>query len=150
MEANPIDRLVQAADLLQPSDPELAQWLAQAIDAHVRDGESLDRALGLSGNLGRSARFEVLRRERDRHLAEALAQLDGAYNRLASEITCFERRVWPAWRYRESPDPMWTSVRRCVFEAFRVGLRVPATVPGLLKALDENRTTRVPFAQADG
>lgn len=138
MAANPIDRLTLAAELLQPADPELAQWLAVAIDAHVREGASLDRALGLSGNLGRSPRFEILRRERDRHLAVALAHLGGDYARLADEVNRFELRLWPAWRYRAERDPRWSPARCAVFEALRVGMAVPATVPGLRKTLAEN------------
>lgn len=136
--ANPIDRLALAVGLLQPADPDLANWLAMAIDAHVRDGESLDRALGLAGSLGRSPRFEILRRERNHHLTLALTQLGGDYARLADEVARFELRLWPTWRYRTERDPMWSPARGAVFEAFRVGVPVPGTVPGLRKALAEN------------
>ncbi|MBD5805340.1 hypothetical protein AZOA_47930 [Azoarcus sp. Aa7] len=109
-----------------------------AIDAHVRDGESLDRALGLAGTLGRSPRFEILRRDRNHHLVLALAHLGGDYARLADEVARFELRLWPAWRYRTEHDPLWSPARRAVFAAFRVGVPVPCTVPGLRKALAEN------------
>lgn len=132
---NPIDRLYLAADLVGMVDADLAQWLQGAIAEHVGSGTSMDRALGLAGSLGRSPRFEYLRRERDSHLAAALAHLGGDFCALASEASAFERRIWPAWRYRDAPDPAWPPVRRILHAAFRLGLRVPATVDGLRRAL---------------
>lgn len=134
--ANPIDRLLGIAEQLHGlGDAENADWLRAAVMRHVETSELIDRVLGLSGNLGRSPRFDYLRRERNRHLDEALRNVDGEYARLAAEINCFERRILPAWRHRHDPPDDWPAVRVAIHRAFRIGMAVPATADGLRKAL---------------
>lgn len=133
---NPIDSLLIIAEQLRClDDAQHADWLMFAIRQHIDAGESMDRALGLAGSLGRSPRFEYLRRERNRYLAGALWQLDGDYRLLAAEIGRFERRLLPAWRHRKEPDPEWSAGRIHIHAAFRAGIAVPATADGLRKAL---------------
>lgn len=133
---NPIDRLLRIAERLRGlDDAENADWLMTAVMRHVETGELIDRALGLSGNLGRSPRFDYLRRERNRHLDEALRNVGGEYARLVAEIDYFETRILPAWRGRHDPPGDWTPVRAAIHRAFRVGMKVPATADGLRKAL---------------
>lgn len=134
--ANPIDRLLVIAERLRAlDDTENADWLTEAIMRHVETGELIDRAFGLSGNLGRSPRFDYLRRERNRHLDEALRNVGGEYARLVAEIRCFETRLLPVWQHRHDPPGDWTPVRVAIHRAFRVGITVPATADGLRKAL---------------
>lgn len=134
--ANPIDRLLDIAERLRGSgDTENAEWLREAVMRHIETGELIDRALGLSGNLGRSPRFDYLRRERNRHLDEALRHVGGEYARLAAEIHRFETRLLPAWRHRHDPAGDWQPVRVAIHRAFRVGMAVPASADGLRKAL---------------
>lgn len=134
--ANPIDRLLGIAERLRGlEDTENADWLHEAVMRHVEAGELIDRALGLSGNLGRSPRFDYLRRERNRHLDEALHHIGGEYARLATEIHRFETRILPAWRHRHDPPGDWPPVRVAIHRAFRVGIAVPASADGLRKAL---------------
>lgn len=134
--ANPIDRLLGIAEHLRAlDDTENADWLRDAAMRHVASGESIDRALGLSGNLGRSPRFDYMRRERNRYLAEALRYVGGEYARLAKEIELYECRILPAWRHRSDPPHDWPPVRAAIHRAFRVGMAVPASIDGLRKAL---------------
>lgn len=133
---NPIDSLLCIVEQLRLSgDVVHAEWIDTAVARHVEKGESLDRALGLSGSLGRSPRFAYLRRERRHHLADALRHLGGDLPRLADEIKRFETRVLPTWRCCASPPPDWLPARVAIHRAFRVGLSVPASVDGLRKAL---------------
>ena len=134
---NPIDRLLCIAEELRLclGDIDQAQWLLDACQRHIEGGASLDRSLGLTGTLGRSPRFEYLRRERNRHLAEALRDLYGDFRLLADEIQRYELRVPRAWRHRKEPAPDWTSARVAIHAAFRVGIGVPATADGLKKTL---------------
>lgn len=134
--ANPIDRLLCIAERLRGiDDAENADWLREAVMRHVETGELIDRALGLSGNLGRTPRFDYMRRERNRHLDEALRHVGGEYARLVAEIHCFETRILPAWRHRHDSPGDWPPVRVAIHRAFRVGMAVPATADGLRKAL---------------
>lgn len=134
--ANPIDRLLGIAERLRAlDDTENADWLLGAVMRHVESGELIDRVFGLSGNLGRSPRFDYLRRERNRYLAEALRCVGGEYVRLAAEITLYECRILSAWRHRPDPPHDWPPIRVAVHRAFRVGMTVPASVDGLRKAL---------------
>jgi hypothetical protein len=134
--ANPIDRLLGIVERLRGlDDTGDANWLREAVMRHVESGELIDRAFGLSGSLGRSPRFDYLRRERNRHLEEALRHVGGEYARLVAEINCFETRILPAWRHRHDPLGDWPPVRAAIHRAFRVGMTVPATADGLRKAL---------------
>jgi hypothetical protein len=133
---NPIDSLVRIAEQLRSAgDMAHAEWIDTAITRHIETGDSLDRALGLSGSLGRSPRFAYLRRERGRHLADALRHLGDDLPRLADEIKRFETRVLRALRCRSSPPADWSPARVAIHRAFLVGLSVPASVDGLRKAL---------------
>lgn len=134
--ANPIDRLLGIAERLRAvDDTESADWLRDAVMRHVESGELIDRVFGLSGNLGRSPRFDYLRRERNRYIAEALRCVGGEYVRLAAEIRLFENRLLNVWQHRIHPPPDWPPVRVAIHRAFRVGMTVPASVDGLRKAL---------------
>lgn len=137
MTENPIDRLLCIAEELRLclGDNDQAHWLLDACQRHIEGGESLDRSLGLTGALGRSPRFEYLRRERNRHLAEALWNLFGDYRLLAGEIKCYELRVPRTCRQRKDTAPDWTPARAAIHAAFRVGIGVPTTADGLRKAL---------------
>lgn len=135
--ANPIDRLLGIAERLRAlDDTESADWLRGAVMRHVESEELIDRALGLSGNLGRSPRFEYLRRERNRHLAEALRCVGGDYAKLAAEIQLFKNRLFNVWQHRADPPSDWQPVRLAIHRAFRIMEVVPATVEGLRLALD--------------
>ncbi|MDO9010777.1 MAG: hypothetical protein Q7U78_03060 [Gallionella sp.] len=134
--ANPIDRLLGIAERLRAlDDTENADWLRSAVMRHVETGELIDRAFGLSGNLGRSPRFDYLRRERNRHLEEALHHVGGEYARLAEEICRFESRLLPMWRHRLEAPGDWSPVRVAIHRAFRVCATVPTSTCGLRKAL---------------
>lgn len=135
---NPIDRLLIIAEELRLclGDEERAAWLLEAIRRHTEGGVPFDKALGLSGELGRNARFEYLWRERNRHLVKALSHYGSDYRLLAGEIVRFKGRLWDAWQYRAEPAPDWTPARVAIHAAFRVGLKVPATAAGLRKALE--------------
>lgn len=134
--ANPIDRLLAITERLRAlNDTENADWLSAAVMRHVESNELLDRALGLSGNLGRSPRFDYLRRERNHYLAEALRCAGGEYTQLAAEIQLFENRLLNVWQHRADPPRDWQPVRVAIHRAFRVGATVPATAGGLRKAL---------------
>lgn len=133
---NPVDRLLDIAERLRAlDDAGNADWLRAAVMRHVETGELIDRALGLSGNLGRSPRFDYLRRERNRHLDEALRNIGDEYARLAAEIQRFESRLLPAWRHRHETPGNWPPVRVAIHRAFRVGIAVPSSADGLRKAL---------------
>lgn len=134
--ANPIDRLLGIAERLRAlDDTENADWLRDAVMRHVESGELIDRAFGLSGNLGRSPRFDFLWRERNRYLAEALRCVGGEYTQLAAEIQLFKNRLLNVWQHRADPPREWPPVRVAIHRAFRVGATVPATAGGLRKAL---------------
>lgn len=134
--ANPIDRLLDIAERLRGlDDHESADWLRAAVMQHVESNELLDRALGLSGSLGRSPRFDYLRRERNHHLAEALRCVGGDYAQLAAEIQLFKNRLLNVWQHRTDPPHDWLPVRAAIHRAFRVGMTVPASSDGLRKAL---------------
>lgn len=137
---NPIDRLLGIAERLRAAgDCEDADWLRVAVMRHIETNESLDRGLGVVGNLGRSPRFDYLRRERNRHLADALECLGGEYARLADEVARFEARIFPTWKHRPDPTRDWSPARTAIHRAFRAMDTVPATVGGLQKALSENK-----------
>jgi hypothetical protein len=136
---NPIDRILSIAERLRAAgDYEDADWIKTAVMRHIKKNESLDRGLGLVGTLGRSPRFDYMRRERNGHLAEALDCLGGDYARLAEEIICFESRFLTAWKHRADAPHDWSPTRTAIHRAFRVGMsNVPATAGGLQKALSE-------------
>lgn len=133
---NPIDLLVRIAGQLRClDDAALADWLEGAVLRHIEDGTSLDHALGLAGTLGRSPRFEVLRRVRDQHLKDALWHLGGNFIALAQEAERYALRLASVWRHRAEPAPEWSPARKAVHAAFQTGLRVPQTADGMRKAL---------------
>lgn len=134
---NPIDRLFCIAEQLRLclGDIDQAQWLRDACLRHIEVGASLDRSLGLTGTLGRSPRFEYLRRERNRNLVDALRELYGDFRLLADEIRRYKLRVPSVLRYRKEPASDWTSARVAIHAAFRVGIGVPATADGLRRTL---------------
>lgn len=131
----PVERLILASALLREVDPGLGQWLADAIHQHVHEGELLDHALGLSGELGRSPRFAFLRRQRNHLLSQALAGLEGDLERLATEIQRFETRVPAHVREASQPPADWPGWRKAIHAAGRLGLALPNTARGLRKTL---------------
>lgn len=136
-QSNPIERLFAIADKLRcdAQGIELGEWLCAALEMHLRESIPLDRALGLSGRLGRSPAFRYHYCCRRSHLLNALSHCDGDYILLAAEAERFEKRVWPMYRDKSSPPADWSPLRASLHAAFRVGIGVPTTAPGLRKAL---------------
>lgn len=132
---NPLDRLLAVAHAARASDPDGAVWLEEIAERHVATGESLDRLTGTSGQLGRSPRFQVLRRRRDQSLARALDDLAGNFASLAREIEYFETRIPRPQREAPTPDPKWPAYRAAIHQAARTGLALPRTRDGLRRAL---------------
>lgn len=141
----PIDRLHAVVAIVQTCSPELSSWLSDALEDHIRLGNSIDYGLGLVGHLGRSPRFKYLERQRAIHLEAALAALGGDVHRLAQEVRSFEE-VPAVERGAPEPRPHWQPWRRHIHAAARLGLKVPSSVPGLEKAIAKNGTCGVAFS----
>ena len=116
------------------------EWLVIGLLAYVRgEANGLDAALGLSAGGQRHIRTVIAYQTRDRHLAEALdgIALDPAVStwercqRLAVEV----RRLIPVWnkQYRNAgrPPADWPRWKQALFDAWRVGVGIPATASGL-------------------
>lgn len=132
---NPIHRMRLAARLLRGQHRELAQWLEDAVQAHVHQGTDMDRTLGFAGTLGRTPRFEVLRVRRNRLLSRALILLHDDVHTLHFEIQRYIERTPTAQRDRKEADPSWPLARQLIHRAYQLGLGTPGTVAGLRKAL---------------
>lgn len=132
---NPIRRVRIAARLLREKHGELAAWIEAAVQEHIQQGTDMDKALGFSGTLGRTPRFDVLRLQRNRLLSRALLHLHGDMRSLHREVLLYLERV-PAYRKDQPlPDMSWSAARRLIHRASHQGLGLPATLDGLRKAL---------------
>lgn len=136
---NPIRRLRIAARLLRGHHKGLAQWLEQAVQAHVHHGTDMDHTLGFAGLLGRTPRFDVLRVRRNRLLSRALVVLHNDVRLLHREVLRYDERTPVTQRDRAEPDPSWPLARQLIHRAYRQGLGVPGTQAGLRKALRQTR-----------
>lgn len=144
--SEPIDRLAWVVSVLRAAasvhdgianrTDECAQWLDDGLRAHLCDGESLDRALGLSVQNGRQPRFYALLRERNRCLRQALNHMDGDVAALLEEIERYGSRVSTAQRERAAPDPLWSPARKALHAAARLNIEMPRTPEGLRKTLE--------------
>ena len=145
MTDNPVGRLLEIGTVLERSGAkELADWLLAGVRAHISAGESLDKTLGLAGDLGRSPRYQYLLAQRNRHLAQALRLAGGDLQCLEREVVAFESRVCPVWQLRDAPPADWPALKVTLWNAYRVGIPVPRTAKGLRLALG-NGTLSVAF-----
>jgi len=153
----PEDPLAHFAELMAalrqrraPSDA-AAEWWIAGVQAGLRDGSTLDRALGLSAPGARSWRTSLLQAQRDHHLvraARAVVLDDGQSDwaccqRLAPLVRAFVANVWPRLRDRPEPPEDWPTARRELFLAARTGLTLPSTPRGLLKVVSRATTYSV-------
>lgn len=135
MRPDPLNNLLRCTDFVARHDPDLAIWLREAVLAHIREGTPLDRALELSGSLGRSARFAWMRTRRDAHLQRALVLLEGNHAALAEEVRRYLRRLPSCVRAQQEPPSDWPEWRREIHRAAAIGLPMPESRDGLRKAL---------------
>jgi hypothetical protein len=120
-------------------DPLAREWLTCGILGALREGASLDKALGLSASGVRSTRARLLASLRDHHLSRAIdaMDLDGSVGpwerckRLAPLVREFEARTWPAYRYLERPPADWPRWKRALFAARQTGLELPGSTKQL-------------------
>lgn len=133
--SNPLDDLVDIAAFLHVRGHPLGYWLFRAVQAHLQDGTPLDASLGLSGQLGRSARTRWYVRQRNHFLREALDALGGDYGALSVEVRHYQRRIPDYLRERFEPDPAWPVHLQAIHHAARAGLPLPETPDGLRKSL---------------
>lgn len=121
-------------------------WFAKGVMRAVRDGGSLDEALGLTGAGRRELRTRLLLVRRDQLIADAAAAvaLDDALAewprclRLADEVGRLQR-AWPRVRMLADPPTDWPESRQLLFRAAKVGRDLPQTAHGLRGALARNR-----------
>jgi hypothetical protein len=135
---NPIDWLLGVVDKLRRVDRDDAALLEAVVRRHINSGDSIDHGLGLSGDLGRSPRFNYSRRERKHHISEALRCVNGDYKELAAEIYRYRACYFDAWRPRPEPAPEWAPVRASIHLAFRTNINIPRSISGLRKVVSEN------------
>lgn len=137
---NPIDRLEGISECLRLSlglDDDAA-WLCAAIQDHVRNGTSLDEALGLRGGNGstaRSLRFRRLERDLAMCLREALWHCDGNISELARQVKWFGNNKWPIYRSKP-PNPGWSPLLRNIDAAYRINSKLPQTAAGISRLFD--------------
>lgn len=138
---NPVTLMRIACRLLRERQPLVAAWLTAGLAEHVDTGEDIGAALGFCAPDGaRSPRTLYLLGRRDRLLRAALGEVGGSYARLAREVAAFERL--PSQLKENTPRHGSSRLRRFVHEAWRVGLGVPATAPGLRYALASDTATK--------
>ena len=104
-------------------EPALAARFARAVAAWLESDVTLEHSLGLAGATGRdSARTLYRRRQRDRFLRAAFAEIQGPSPwqrclKLAQEIATFSSHLWPVWRQNQTPPPGASRLRSCLFHA---------------------------------
>lgn len=118
------DALMRLAALTWTQDEALSAWAATAA-RKLQSGLSADRALGVDpatmARLRRAERNELLRS------AYAMVPGDGPWTRalrLSAEIETCETRVFPHWRAIGGPPDGASRLRRCLWDARRLG-RLP-------------------------
>ena len=126
MSAARLQRLIASVD-----DPDLAAWLSAGL-RRWEAGESLDRALELSGGRAMAVRDAALR-----EAAELLdpRQEQSRWQRagmLKRRIASFER-IFP--RFRDRPDAFQEGVNAALATAFRSGCCIPKSQRGLWDVL---------------
>lgn len=148
--ANPIDALLAMVDIIGAHDANLAGVLRGALVLHIRDGVPLDKSLGLSGRLGRAPRTEWKLRARNSYLLNALAALEGDYDRLAEEVRHYLNRIPDYQRERTNAPSDWPDWRRLIHAAAQINSGLPDTQRGLRKALTNMGTVPPPVQYLGG
>ncbi|GEM_PF-1546730 len=148
---SPVDLQDMLLHLLEIADSdEQLSPLGDALRAYFSGAGSLDKCLGLVGKPGKrriSTRFR--KHERDRHLRAAWALCVGESDwarscNLTDEIRRFASIIWPRWRELREPPADSSQLRAHLFWAFKQGLLVPETAPGI-HAITK-RTAAIRFA----
>lgn len=127
-----------------PNDP-TRFWFAKGVMRAVRQGGSLDEALGLTGAGRRELRTRLLQVRRDQLIADAAAAValdDGLTEwprclRLAEEVARLQR-AWPRVHALADPPSEWPACRQLLFRAAKVCKKLPQTAHGLRRALARN------------
>ena len=107
-------------------DSEASKWFVTAVNISLESGQTLDQALGLKG-----LRFQHLKQQRDGYLHQAWLTLPDDLSdwkrssMLADKIFRFESRTWPRLQHHATPPKHLDRGQRLLFEAFRLGLRMP-------------------------
>lgn len=149
--SDPVERLAELflavawGKAVPPTDP-TRFWFARGVMRAVREGGSLDEALGLTGAGRRELRTRLQQVRRDQLIAEAAAAvaLDDALGewprclRLADEVLRLQR-AWPRVAAQAEAPSEWPACRRLLFSAAKVGRDLPQTAHGLRRALARNR-----------
>jgi len=118
------------------------RWFIMGVLRVAREGEQLDRALGLKGDGIRTLQRRLMMVRRDRHLRAALqavALTDGLSDwarcqRLAPLVVGF-MRTWRSTRRLTDPAPDWPAWKREVFRAAQCDIPLPRTAGGLRDVL---------------
>jgi hypothetical protein len=118
--------VASAAASGRPLEGEAASWFAAGVRTYLREGEPLERCLGLAGT-GWSAPTRFAYRERNRHLRAACRMLGSDPARLAAAVSRFEGQQWACWRDLPEPPARADALQRALFDAFSAGAPVPSS-----------------------
>jgi hypothetical protein len=118
--------VASAAASGRPLEGEAASWFAAGVRTYLREGEPLERCLGLAGT-GWSAPTRFAYRERNRHLRRAAELVRNDMARLAEAVRRFEGQQWACWRDLPEPPARADALQRALFAAFAAGAPVPSS-----------------------
>jgi hypothetical protein len=135
--------VASAAASGRPLEGEAASWFAAGVRTYLREGEPLERCLGLAGT-GWSAPTRFAYRERNKALRRAAALVHMDMGRLADAVVRFDGTTWPRWRHMDAPPARADDLRRALFDAFSAGAPVP-TSPRQLRRITVENDSSAPF-----
>lgn len=121
-----IERLLVALDSGQIEDPDLSNWLRQAIVRHIREGVSLDKGLNVSGS---RSKYLLDRRDFCLICAAQVLEQDSPGSiwhrsaRLAELLARFHDGRWRLLEFKPEPDDL-DELDRWLFRALKTGQKV--------------------------
>lgn len=126
---NPYREIIEARSNGDRINPELAEWAADFLIEHYRNGKAASEFLN---QLRTKTRYD----QRDELIGRVYELVGYDIKRLSRRLRSFELGRWKIWKDQglsEDADDVMTAL----YEAFSIGLKVPTTAHHLKKIVGE-------------